>query len=64
MRSWPSATRFGAFHVASFWLHPEFQARDSDVAGVVLVSGLYRLSADASAAEKSYFWHWMPAQIR
>ena len=45
----------GAFHVASFLAHPEFQARDSDVAGVVLVSGLYRLSADADAAEKSYF---------
>ncbi|HTF74741.1 MAG TPA: alpha/beta hydrolase [Bradyrhizobium sp.] len=45
----------GAFHVASFLAHPEFQARDSNVAGVVLVSGLYRLSADAGAAEKSYF---------
>src|SRR5439155_5957372 len=45
----------GAFHVASFLAHPEFQARDSNVAGAVLVSGLYRLSADASAAEKSYF---------
>src|ERR1700730_1651344 len=45
----------GAFHVASFLAHPEFQARDSNVAGVVLVSGLYGLSADASAAEKSYF---------
>ena len=45
----------GAFHVASFLAHPEFQARDSDVAGVVLVSGLYRPSADANAAEKSYF---------
>ena len=44
----------GAFHVASFLGHPEFQARDSNVAGAVLVSGLYRLSADASAAEKSY----------
>jgi acetyl esterase/lipase len=45
----------GAFHVASFLGHPEFQERDSNVAGAVLVSGLYRLSADASAAEKSYF---------
>ena len=45
----------GAFHVASFLAHPEFQERDSDVAGVVLVSGIYRISADASAAEKSYF---------
>lgn len=45
----------GAFHVASFLAHPEFQARDSSVAGAVLVSGIYRLSADASATEKSYF---------
>ena len=45
----------GAFHVASFLAHPEFQERNSDVAGVVLVSGIYRISADASAAEKSYF---------
>jgi acetyl esterase/lipase len=45
----------GAFHVASFLAHPEFQTRDSNVAGAVLVSGLYRLSADASAEEKSYF---------
>jgi acetyl esterase/lipase len=45
----------GAFHVASFLAHPEFQARDSNVAGVVLVSGIYHPSADASAAEKSYF---------
>jgi acetyl esterase/lipase len=45
----------GAFHVASFLAHPELQARDSDVAGAVLVSGIYRVSADASGPEKSYF---------
>jgi acetyl esterase/lipase len=45
----------GAFHVASLLAHPEFQARDSDVAAVVLVSGIYHAGADASAAEKSYF---------
>jgi acetyl esterase/lipase len=45
----------GAFHVASFLAHPQFQASDSNVAGAVLVSGLYSLSADASATEKSYF---------
>ena len=45
----------GAFHVASFLAHPEFQASDSDVAGAVLVSGIYRPGADASASEKSYF---------
>jgi acetyl esterase/lipase len=45
----------GAFHVASLLAHPEFQATDSDVAAAVLVSGIYRASADASAEEKSYF---------
>jgi acetyl esterase/lipase len=45
----------GAFHVASFLAHPEFREHDSDVAAVVLVSGIYRSSADASATEKSYF---------
>ena len=45
----------GAFHVASFLAHPEFQEHDSSVAGAVLVSGIYRSSADASATEKSYF---------
>jgi acetyl esterase/lipase len=45
----------GAFHVASLLAHPELQARDSGLAGAVLVSGIYRSSADASAPEKSYF---------
>jgi acetyl esterase/lipase len=45
----------GAFHVASFLAHPEFQEQDSAVAGAVLVSGIYRSSADAGATEKSYF---------
>jgi acetyl esterase/lipase len=45
----------GAFHVASLLAHPEFQEKDSGVAGVVLVSGIYRPGADASATEKSYF---------
>jgi acetyl esterase/lipase len=45
----------GAFHVASLLAHPEFQITDSDVAAAVLVSGIYRASADASAEEKSYF---------
>ena len=45
----------GAFHVASFLAHREFQERDSDVAAAVLVSGIYHSSADASDAEKSYF---------
>ncbi len=45
----------GAFHVASFLAHPELQVRDSGVAAVVLVSGIYRSSADADTTEKSYF---------
>ena len=45
----------GAFHVASLLAHPEFQDSDSNVAGAVLVSGIYRPSTDGSAAEKSYF---------
>jgi acetyl esterase/lipase len=45
----------GAFHVASFLGHPEFQEPGSGVAGAVLVSGLYWPSADAGASEKSYF---------
>jgi acetyl esterase/lipase len=45
----------GAFHVASFLAHPELRERDPGIAGVVLVSGIYRPSADATEAEKSYF---------
>lgn len=45
----------GASHVASYLAHPEFQQGGHGVAGVVLVSGLYRVSADAGAAEKAYF---------
>jgi acetyl esterase/lipase len=45
----------GAFHVASLLAHPEFQASDSDIAGAVLISGIYRATADASEDEKSYF---------
>jgi hypothetical protein len=45
----------GASHVASFLAHPALPVIDSDVAGVVLVSGIYRSSADAGATEKSYF---------
>jgi acetyl esterase/lipase len=45
----------GAFHVASLLAHPEFQDSEANVAGAVLVSGIYHASADAGAAEKSYF---------
>lgn len=44
----------GAFHVASLLAHPELQGKDTDVAGVVLVSGIYRACKDASESEKAY----------
>jgi acetyl esterase/lipase len=45
----------GAFHLASFLAHSEFQERDSYVAGAVLVSGIYRPDSNPGEAEKSYF---------
>ena len=45
----------GAFHVASLLAHPEYQIADSDVVAAILISGIYRTSAEASAEEKSYF---------
>lgn len=45
----------GASHVASYLAHPQLQVRGHGVAGVVLVSGIYRAEADASDAEKAYF---------
>jgi acetyl esterase/lipase len=44
----------GAFHVASFLAHKEFQDTDSDVAGVVLVSGIYHAGTDTADGERSY----------
>jgi acetyl esterase/lipase len=44
----------GAFHVASLLAHPELQADRADVAGVVLVSGIYRAGKNASDSEKAY----------
>jgi acetyl esterase/lipase len=45
----------GASHVATYLAHPEFQVGGPGVAGVILVSGLYRAGPDANAAEKAYF---------
>jgi acetyl esterase/lipase len=45
----------GASHVAGYLAHPELQVRGHGVAGVVLVSGIYRADPDASDAEKAYF---------
>ena len=44
----------GAFHLASFLAHREFQAADSDLAGAVLVSGIYRSDTEAGDGERSY----------
>lgn len=44
----------GAFHVASLLAHPELQADRADVAGVVLISGLYRAGKDADDGTKAY----------
>jgi len=45
----------GAFHVASFLAHPEFQPDDSDLAGAVLVSGIYQAGVDGGDGERAYF---------
>jgi carboxylesterase type B len=45
----------GAFHVASLLAHKELQDSDSDVAGAVLVSGIYRPGADGDDSEHAYF---------
>jgi acetyl esterase/lipase len=45
----------GAFHVASFLAHREFQPDDADLAGAVLVSGIYRPSGDGGDGERAYF---------
>jgi acetyl esterase/lipase len=44
----------GAFHLASFLAHREFQEADSDIAGAVLLSGIYRADADTGEGEQSY----------
>lgn len=45
----------GAFHLASYLAHKEFQEADNYVAGTVLVSGLYRADAEIGEGAKSYF---------
>jgi acetyl esterase/lipase len=44
----------GAFHVATLLAHPELQTDRAEVAGVVLVSGIYRAGKEASDSEKAY----------
>jgi acetyl esterase/lipase len=45
----------GAFHLASYLAHKEFQEPDNYIAGAVLVSGIYHADADLGEAAKSYF---------
>jgi acetyl esterase/lipase len=45
----------GAFHVASFLAHKEFQEKDDYIAGAVLVSGIYHPTADIGEGERAYF---------
>jgi acetyl esterase/lipase len=44
----------GAFHLATFLSHREFQDRDDSVAGAVLVSGIYEPTKDADESERAY----------
>jgi acetyl esterase/lipase len=45
----------GAFHLATYLAHKEFQEADNYVAGTVLVSGIYHADADIGEGAKSYF---------
>jgi acetyl esterase/lipase len=45
----------GAFHVASLLAHKELQEKDDVVAGAVLVSGIYRPTAELGEGERAYF---------
>ena len=45
----------GAYHLASFLAHKEFQEKDDYIAGAVLVSGIYHPTADAGDAARAYF---------
>jgi acetyl esterase/lipase len=45
----------GAFHLASFLAHKELQNTDSDIAGAILISGIYRPGDEPGDGERSYF---------
>lgn len=45
----------GAFHVASFLAHKEYQEKDDYIAGAVLVSGIYHPTTDIGDGERAYF---------
>ena len=44
----------GAFHLATFLAHKEFRVADSNVAGAVLLSGIYSSGAEADEDERAY----------
>jgi acetyl esterase/lipase len=44
----------GAYHLASFLAHKEFQQKDDYIAGAVLLSGIYHPTADAGDAARAY----------
>jgi acetyl esterase/lipase len=45
----------GAFHLASFLAHKEYQEKDDYIAGAVLVSGIYHPTKDIGEGERAYF---------
>jgi acetyl esterase/lipase len=45
----------GAFHLATYLAHKEFQEADNYLAGTVLVSGIYRADAEIGDGAKTYF---------
>jgi acetyl esterase/lipase len=44
----------GAFHLATLLSHKEFQDRGDNIAGAVLVSGIYEPTEDADQSERAY----------
>jgi acetyl esterase/lipase len=44
----------GAYHLATFLAHKEFQEKDDYIAGAVLLSGIYHPTADAGDAARAY----------
>lgn len=53
----------GAFHLASSLAHPELRVQHSTLAGIVLLSGSYRIGIHSSESVKEYIGH-DPAKYR
>jgi acetyl esterase/lipase len=45
----------GAFHLASLLAHKELQNTDTEIAGAILISGIYRPGEETGNGERSYF---------